>query len=195
MLRQLLSDLLLDFFERGQFGVAHIFQADDVVAKLGLHRHFGGFALAQRHQRFGKLLHVAAGVGPIERAAIGTGARVFGRLLGDFFKLAALLELGNDGLGLVFLFHQDVARLVFLAAVGGGKAIVFGLDVGVGHGVLFLEVTKQFADQNRLACQFDLALEVFGGVQAARLGFLHEDFAGNHFVLDLAFHFRGNGAA
>jgi hypothetical protein len=111
----------------------------------------------------------------------GAGAGVFGQLLGQIFKLFALLELGNDVLGLVFLFHQDVAGLVFLATVGGGELVVFSLDFLVGDGVLLLEVGEQFADQDALAGQFDLVLVVFGHIQTTYLGFLQEDFAGNDF--------------
>ena len=52
-------------------------------------------------------------------------------LLGDVFKLATFFQAGNDGLGIGFFFNQDMARLVFLAAVGSGELVVFGLEVGV----------------------------------------------------------------
>ena len=74
---------------------------------------------------------------------------------------------------------------VFLVAGGGLELVVLGLDLGVGDRVLLLEVGEQFADQDRLACQLDLRLVVGAGVQALRLGFLHEDLAQHDFVLDL----------
>jgi hypothetical protein len=54
--------------------------------------------------------------------------------------------------------------------------------------LVLLVVGKQLADQNGLARQVHLVLEVVGGVQAALLGFLHEDLAGDDFVLELALH-------
>ena len=86
-----------------------------------------------------------------------------------------------------------MAGFEFLAGVLGGELVVFGLDFFVGDGVLLLEVTEQFADQDGLAGQFNLGFEVFGGVQATHLGFLHENLAGDDFVLELALHFRRHG--
>jgi hypothetical protein len=62
-------------------------------------------------------------------------------------------------------------------------------------GLLLLEVGEQLADQDGLAGQFHLALEVGRGFQAALLGFLHEDFAGDDFFLDLTFHLGGERTA
>ena len=111
-------------------------------------------------------------------------------LLGDVFKLATFFQAGNDGLGIGFFFNQDMARLVFLAAVGSGELVVFGLEVGVSDRVGFLVVGKQLADHQRLARQFHLCLELITGGNALLFGFLHEHFAGNHFFAQLAFHFR-----
>src|SRR5256885_17044252 len=74
---------------------------------------------------------------------------------------------------------QDVAGLVFLAAVGSDGLVVLGLGFGVGHGVLLLEVLEQRADQDGLAGQFHLLLVGFAVGQAALVGFLHEDLAGD----------------
>ncbi len=174
---------------------AHVIDPDHVVAELGLHRRSGGLALVQFGHGFRELRHVAAGIGPVQIAAVGARARVLGLLLGDFVELAALVQAGNDRLGLFFLFHKDMACLVFLAAVGGLELVVLGLDLGVGDRIGFLVIGKQLADQQGLARQLHLALEVIRRVQAALLRFLHEDFACDHFVLDLPFHLRRDRAA
>jgi hypothetical protein len=85
--------------------------------------------------------------------------------------------------------------LYSLPLLAGHELVVFGLDFSVGHGVVLLVVGEQFADQDGLAGQFHLRFVVGRSFQAALLGFLHEDFAGDHFFLDLTFHFRGDGAA
>jgi hypothetical protein len=186
LLLQLLRDLRAHFFQLGQLRLADVVHADHVVAELRLHRLLRGLALLQLDHRLGELGHVAGRVGPVEVAAVGARSRVLGLLLGDVLELLALLQVGDDLLGLVFLLHQDVARLVFLAAVGRHELVVLGLDLGVGHRVLLLVVGEQLADQDGLAGQFHLRLEVVAGVQAALLRFLHEDLAGDHFVLELA---------
>ena len=195
MLLQLLRNLRLDLVQLGQLGLAHVVQADHVPAKLALHRGLGHLALAELDQGFREFAHIAGGVGPVQIAALGARAWVFGLLLGDIFKLGTLFDGCNDGFGIRFLVHQDVAGLVFLAAVVGHELVVLGLDFSVGHGVVLLVVGEQFADQDGLAGQLHLRFVVGRSFEAALLGFLQEDFAGDHFFLDLTFHFRGDGAA
>jgi hypothetical protein len=166
-----------------------------VPAELALHGGLRHLALFELDQGLGELGHVAAGVGPVQVAAAGAGPGVLGLLLGDVLELRALLDRGDDGLGLVLLGDQDVAGLVFLAGVGGHELVVFGLDLGVGHGVVLLEVDEQLADQDGLARQFHLGLVVSRAFQAALLRLLHEDLAGDHFFLDLVFHLGGDGPA
>ena len=101
----------------------------------------------------------------------------------------------NQGFGLVFGFDQDVAGAVFLAAVAGGHFVVFSLDFCVGDGVGFLKIDKQFANQQRLAGHFQVLLVFGGAIQATAGGFLHEDFAGDHFFFELRLHLGGQFAA
>lgn len=108
-------------------------------------------------------------------------------------NLPPFFQAGQDGLGLFFLFHQDVAGAVLLAPIGRHEFVVFGLDVGIGHRVVFLEIRKQLTNQDGLSGQFQLATVVLGGIQATLGCFLHEDFAGNDFFLDLGFNVRGDG--
>ena len=115
--------------------------------------------------------------------------------LGDIFKLAAFFQAGDDGFRVSFFFHKDVARLVFLAAIGRGKFVVFGLQLGIGHRVFLLVVRKQLADQQGLARELHLYFEIFAGRKAFLFGFLHEDFARDHFLAHLAFHLRRHGTA
>jgi hypothetical protein len=108
-------------------------------------------ALVELDHRFGELGDEAAGRGPIQVATVGGRTGVLALLLGDVFELAALLQVGDDFLGLVFGLDQDVADLVFLAAVGRGELVVLGLDLRVGDGVILGVVREELADQDRLA--------------------------------------------
>ena len=116
-------------------------------------------------------------------------------LFGQVFKLGAFFQAGHDGFGLVFLFHQDVAGAVLFAAIGRHEFVVLGLDVGVGDLVFVLLVVEQLANQNRLACQFQLVFVFVGRVQPTAHGFLHEDFAVDDFFFDLRFQIRCHGTA
>ena len=127
---------------------------------------------------------------PVEVATVGGRARILGAGLGQVFELGAELDLGDQGLGLVFLLHQDVAGAVFIAAVGGLELLVLGLCLGVGDRVLLGVVGEQLADQQALACQLHLGLVVGGRGDAATLGFLHEDLAQDDLVLDLRLQLR-----
>jgi hypothetical protein len=71
-------------------------------------------------------------IGPAEVAATILGSGILG-FLGQVLDLFALLQFGDDGLGLVFGFDQDVARLVFLVAELGRDFGVFLLDLLVGE--------------------------------------------------------------
>ena len=103
--------------------------------------------------------------------------------------------MGNDGFGVGFFFHQNVACLEFLAAVGRRKLVVLGLDVGIGHRIFSLKIGEQLADQDRLARQLDLRPVVVGGIQATQLRFLHEDFTRDDFIAQLALHLGRDRAA
>ncbi|MCY1538125.1 hypothetical protein D9M68_736490 [compost metagenome] len=157
-------------------------------AELALHRLLRHLALVQLDHGFGKLGHVAAGRGPVQIATVGAGSRVLGLLLGDVFKLGAALERGDDGLGFVFLFHQDVAGAVFLATIGRSELVVLGLHLGVAHRVLLLVVGEQRTDQDGLAGQFHLGFVFGSGGDASLLRFLHEDLAQHHFFFQLRTH-------
>ena len=195
MLLQLLRNLGFHFIQRRQLGVTHIVYADDVEAKLGFNRglgHLTFFQLGHGGREFG---HIAASCSPVQVAAVGAGAWIFRRFFGQLFKAAAFFDLGNQGQGFLFFFHQNVARVEFLAAVGRNKLVVFRFDFGIGDRVLLLEVGKQLANQDRLASQLELVFVVFCGIQTALAGFLNEHFAGDQFFFDLAHHFRGDRSA
>ncbi len=185
LLRDLLGDLRLELVQAGQLRLTHVVHADHVPAELALHRGLGELAFFQLDHGLRELGHVAGCGRPVQVTAVGAGARVLGLLLGDVLELGALLEVGDDGLGLVFLLDQDVARLVFLARAGGGELVVLGLDLGVGHGVLLLVVREEGADHDGLAGQLHLVLELGAVGHALLLRFLHEDLAQHDFFLDL----------
>ena len=166
-----------------------------MVAKLGFHRGLGGLAFGQLAQRFAELWHVAGRVGPIQVATLGAGASIFGLLFGDVVELAAFFQAGDDGHGFSFFVHQDVAGFEFLAAIRRGKLVVLCLQVGFSHGVFLLEVGEQLTDHDGLAGQLHLHLEVFATGQAAFFSFLHENFAGDDFLAQLALHLRGDRTA
>src|SRR5581483_11455938 len=96
---------------------------------------------------------------PVEVATVGCRTGVLG-LLGQIFELGTGLQLGDDGFGVFLLVHQDVAGVVFLVAGLGLELVVFGLDVGVGDRVLLQVVGDQGADDDGLAGQFQLVLDV-----------------------------------
>ncbi len=62
-----------------------------------------------------------------EIAAIVLGAGIERLFLGDRREIAALVELGDDRLGLVFGLHQDVARLILVGRHELGQFLVEAL--------------------------------------------------------------------
>ena len=86
-------------------------------------------------------------------------------------------------------------RAILFTTIGCGVFVVFGLDVRISHRAGFLEIGEQLADQQGLACQFHLDCVVLGRIQALLLGFLNKNLAGDHFIAQLALHFRRHRAA
>ena len=84
---------------------------------------------------------------------------------------------------------------VFLATVSGYELVVFGLDVGVGWRIGFLEVGHHVVDQQVLAQQLNLRFEFVGGVEPALLAFLADDFKQHQAVFDLGRCVGWRGAA
>ena len=160
-----------------------------MVTKLAFHGGIQQLAFGQLDHGIRKLFHIVARRRPIQVTAIGSRAWVFGLLFSDVFKLGTFFNAGNDGFGLFFFFHQDVAGTVLFAAVGRYKLVVLGLDLVIGHGVVLLEGAKQLANQDGLAAQIHLGFEVIIGVQALALRLLHKEFTGNHLFFKLAHHF------
>ena len=72
LLFDLLSNLGLEFVKRGQLGVADVVYADDVKAELGLDGCVGHLALVEFQHGLGELGNVAARVGPVKVATVGT---------------------------------------------------------------------------------------------------------------------------
>ena len=176
----------------GKAASRRVFQADDVPAELALHRRVGHLALLQLGHRAAEFRHVGVGLGEVEVAAVGAGARVLGVLLGQFLEAGAALDLGDQGLGLVLALDQDVAGAVFGAAGLGLELVVLGLRLGIGDGVLLAVVVEQLADQHALARQFHPRLVVGLSRDAALLGLLHEDLAQHDLVARLRLHLGGD---
>src|SRR5690606_15663914 len=113
---------------------AHLRQPDDMPAELALHR---GRSLARLHRddRVLEGLHHHADSEPAEVSA-GGGRPAVGRLLlGDGGKVGAAVEIGLDGLRLVFGRHEDMGGVVFLARLCRGILFVEErLDRVVGDG-------------------------------------------------------------
>ena len=195
LLLQLLGDLRLDFIELRQLGLADVVDPDDVITELRLDWNRSGFTLVQFAHGFRKLRHEVRWIGPVEVAALGARTRVLRLLLGEVFELGALLEIGQDLVGLLFGGHQNVARLVLLATTDSHELVVLACDIGVGHRVLLAVVFEQRADQDGLACQFKLVFIVVGGVELLLLRFLHEHFTCHDFVTQLRLHLGGHGAS
>ena len=59
-------------------------------------------------------------------------------LFGDILKFAAFFKAGNDGFGVRFFFDQNVARFVFLAAIGCRELVVFDFQFSIGDWVFLL---------------------------------------------------------
>ena len=78
LLLQLLGDLGFDFLQLGQLGFTHIVHADDVVAELALDGGVGHLAFVQLDHGARELGHVAVGRSPVQVAAVGARAGVFG---------------------------------------------------------------------------------------------------------------------
>ena len=77
-----------------------------------------------------------------------------------------------------------MAHAVFGAARLGLELVVFGLDLGVGHRRLLVHVGGEQADQDALAGDLHLLLEVVRRAEAAALGFLDQDLVGDDLVAD-----------
>jgi hypothetical protein len=161
-------------------------------AELALHRRLGGLALVKLDHGARELGHIAGGIGPVQVTAVGAGARVLGLLLGDLVKLATFLRLAMMALASSsFSTRMWRARysLPPLAATNLSYSALMSASVtGCSSG------SRQTARGSAWSGgQVQLVLVVVGGVQAALLGFLHEDLAGDDFVLELALHLGVTG--
>ena len=152
VLLNLLNDLGFDLFELGHDCIAHIVQANDVIAKLALDRGGGGLAFVQSHHGVGEFFDEVARRGPIQVATIGARTRIFGLLFGQIFKLGAFFEAGDDGFGLLFFFHQNVPGAVLFAPIGGDKLVVFAFDLGIAF-QLQDDVLDVYGDQVKFGKQ------------------------------------------
>eukprot|EP00825_Cyclidium_porcatum_P000702 TRINITY_DN10262_c0_g1_i7.p1 TRINITY_DN10262_c0_g1~~TRINITY_DN10262_c0_g1_i7.p1 ORF type:complete len:275 (+),score=26.48 TRINITY_DN10262_c0_g1_i7:215-1039(+) len=184
-----LLQLRLDLIERRRGHRTRVVELDDVVAEIGLDRGLGVFTLLQLAQRFAKRLDVGVRRAPAEFAALVLGARILGGL-GQFGEFLALVQLGDDGLGVFFLLDQHVAGLVFGAAEIVLDQFVLSLQLGLADRMCLDVVRQVGADQNGLFGELDLALDVGALVEALLLGFLGKDFATDQFFLDGTLQFR-----
>ncbi len=159
-----------------------------MVAEIALHRRLGVLALFEPGERVGERLDVVVRRGPAEVAAVVLGARVLG-LLGQVLELLALLELVDDGLGVLFLVNQDVARLVFLVAVCA-LMVVFLLELFVGDRV-GSNVSSGGRRSVRPGGQIHLAVVFRLLVEALLFRFLGQHFAADQLFADGVAQFGG----
>ncbi len=107
---------------------ALLLELDDVPAELGLHRLVGDLPGLQRERGGGEGRHHLVLLEPAEIAALGR-AGVLAVLLRERGEIRALLQFGDDLLGLVLGGHQDVARVhLLLARLAGDVLVVAGTD-------------------------------------------------------------------
>ena len=92
---------------------AHVLEADDVPAVLGLHRLVRVFALLQRQHRVGKWLHDAIRRQPADVAAIGLG-RIHRLALGEVTEVRPFLQLADELARKRLGRNQYVVDVVFL---------------------------------------------------------------------------------
>ena len=175
-----LGKLRLDRVEDRWGQWAAVFKQDHVVTEVGLDRGFGIFAFFELGERITEWLDVAGGAAPAEVAAVFLGAGVLG-LLGQLFKFDALFEVGDDRLGVVFFFDQDVAGLVFSTAKLRLDRLVVALQLRIGDRVRLHEVLDIGANVDGLACQLSLCGDCRPFVEAFLFGFLGQQLAANEF--------------
>ncbi len=127
-------------------------------AELRLHR-LGDLARLERKRGGREFRHHLVLGEEAEIAAIG-GAGVLGLLLGQLSEIGALLQLLDDGLGLVLGLEQDVAGVHFLVAgdLLGGLLIDL-LHRLIGGGGLALG-GQQLIHQDAVAGEIEPALEI-----------------------------------
>ena len=129
-------DLVLDAVKIRELRLAHVVEFDDVPAELAFDRCIGHFTLFQRGHRLAEFGDIIFGFGKIQVAAVFTGAWILGFGLGQVFKLGAALDLGDQRLGLVFVFDQDMPGAIFGAGGLGLELVVLGFGLGIGDRVL-----------------------------------------------------------
>ncbi len=157
--------------------------------KSRLHGCFGVLAFFQLDHGLRERLHERGLVCPAEVAAAILGTGILG-LLGQILELVALLEAGDDGLGLVLGLDQNVADLVFLVAELQADVLVFLLQHLIGDRVRLDVLVEIGTDQDALTRHHHLALDLGLLVQALLLRGLHQHFAANQFFLDGLAQFR-----
>src|SRR5690606_7393468 len=183
LLAQHFFELRAHLVQRREFHRAGVFDVDDVPAELGLYRLVVQLAFPQAVYRIGERLDIVGGRGPAQIATVGGAARVFRVFLGQVGELGFVaLDLGEQVVGGLFVFNQDVADLVFhLAGLLLLDLVVFGLHLLVGDGVLLQVFGHQGAHQDALAGQLDFGLHIGLLGNAVFFGGLHEDLAVDHF--------------
>lgn len=123
-----LTNLILHLLEGRRWGVALIFDLDDVEAEIGLHRRLGISALLKREGCVFEFLDHAAAREITEIAAFRL-VRIGGLFLGEFGEILAGVELLDDVLGFVLGLDEDMTGVdFFLLRQGGDFLVVAGLD-------------------------------------------------------------------
>ncbi len=188
-------DLRLELIERRGLGRAGGVELDHMPAELALHRRLGVLAGLEGFKRLGERRHIVVGGGPTQIAAIGCAAGVLGVFLRQLGELGALFQLGDDVLSFFFARHQDVLRLVFGGAEALDEFVVFGLDLGIGDGMLLQIGVEQRADEDVLTRDANLVLHCGFFVQAELVGFLHHHFTADQLVFHHLFELGRDGLA
>src|SRR6266702_3484461 len=114
LLLHLLRDLSLHLLERRRRRLPHIIDADDMPAKLRMHRRIRHLAFLQLLRGSGKLRHISLRIRPVEVATILARSRVLRELLREVFEARASLDLRNQILRLLLVVDEDVVQVIFL---------------------------------------------------------------------------------
>ena len=164
------TKLALNLVECRRLLVTLVLDLDDVEAELCLDRLLGIFASVERESCRLEIRDHLARAEIAQIAAIGSSA-VLRLLLGDRLEVAALVEIGNDRLGLFLGRHENVSCAHFLGGRHRGDLLVIlsaNRFVGDVSGNFLLDIG---AVQRTLAQHFHATLEIIRVGKALGFGF------------------------
>ena len=143
-------DLVLHLLEFRRLLGALVLDLDNVPAELRLHR-VRQLPRIHLESDIGEFRHHLILGEEAEVAALGR-ARILGFLLGEGREIGAALELIEDGLRLVLVLDQDVARVHLLLAAHGLHGVIVGLVQGI-VGESGLGLVLQLVPHQKLVAQ------------------------------------------